>query len=56
MTSAYSRGQPTLKIVVLRARSNRLADTIPLTPKILEILPYIENGTVTAIERAMNQE
>jgi predicted nuclease of predicted toxin-antitoxin system len=39
-----------LKIVVLRARSNRLADTIPLTPKILEILPYIENGTVTVIE------
>jgi hypothetical protein len=25
-----------LKIVVLRARSNRLADTIPLTPKILQ--------------------
>ena len=39
-----------LKIVVLRARSNRLADTIPLTPKILQILPYIEDGTVTAIE------
>jgi hypothetical protein len=27
-----------LKIVVLRARSNRLADTIPLTPKILQLL------------------
>jgi predicted nuclease of predicted toxin-antitoxin system len=39
-----------LKIVVLRARSNRLADTIPLTPKILQILPNIENGTVTVIE------
>jgi hypothetical protein len=39
-----------LKIVVLRARSNRLAGTIPLTPKILQILPYIENGTLTLIE------
>jgi len=39
-----------LKIVVLRVCSNRLADTIPLTPKILQILPYIENGTVTVIE------
>ena len=39
-----------LKIVVLRVRSNRLADTIPPTPKILQILPYIENGTVTIIE------
>jgi hypothetical protein len=39
-----------LKIVVLRAaRSNRLADTIPLTPKILQILPCIENGTVTVM-------
>ncbi len=39
-----------LKIVVLRARSNRLTDTIPQTPEMLQILPYIENGTVTAIE------
>src|ERR1700736_172654 len=39
-----------LKIVVLQARSNRLADTISLTPKILEILPYVENGTVTVVE------
>jgi predicted nuclease of predicted toxin-antitoxin system len=39
-----------LKIIVLRARSNRLADTFPLTVKILGALPYIENGTVTIIE------
>jgi hypothetical protein len=39
-----------LKIVVLRAGSNRLADAIPLTPKILQILPHIENGTVIVIE------
>ncbi|MBV9642849.1 MAG: DUF5615 family PIN-like protein [Verrucomicrobia bacterium] len=39
-----------LKIIVLRARSNRLADTIPLTAKILHVLPYLENGRVTVIE------
>jgi predicted nuclease of predicted toxin-antitoxin system len=39
-----------LKIVVLRARSNRLADTFPLTAKILDTLPHIEDGTVTVIE------
>ena len=50
MTFQLNLADHRLKIVVLRARSNRLADTIPLTPKILQILPYIENGTVTAIE------
>src|ERR1700733_3122868 len=35
-----------LKIVVLRPRGNRLADTTTLTPKMLQILPSIENGTV----------
>jgi predicted nuclease of predicted toxin-antitoxin system len=42
-------GHP-LKIIVLRARSNRLADTFPLMAKILQTLPYIENGTVSVIE------
>jgi hypothetical protein len=39
-----------LKIVVMQARSNPLADTIPRMPKILQILPNLENGTVTVIE------
>ena len=39
-----------LKIVVLRAPGNRLADTFPLTAKILDTLPQIEDGTVTVIE------
>ena len=50
MTFQLNLADYRLKIVVLRARSNRLADTIPLTPKILQILPYIEDGTVTVIE------
>lgn len=42
-------GQP-MKIIVLRTRSNRLADTFPLMAKVLETLPYVKNGTVTVVE------
>ena len=42
-------GQP-IKIIVLRARSNRLADTLPLMAKVLQTLPYIPNGTVAVVE------
>jgi hypothetical protein len=39
-----------IKLIVLRARSNRLADTMPLTPKLLQALPYIQTGVVNVIE------
>ena len=39
-----------LKVVLLRAHSNRLADTSPLMVKLLRDLPFLENGTVTVIE------
>lgn len=39
-----------LKKVVLRARSNRLADTSPLMVKVGRALPFLENGTVTVVE------
>jgi predicted nuclease of predicted toxin-antitoxin system len=42
-------GHP-IKIVVLRARSNRLADTSLLMVKVGRALPFLENGTVTVIE------
>ena len=42
-------GQP-IKIIVLRARSNRLAETLPLMAKVLQTLPYIPNGTVAVVE------
>ena len=38
-----------IKIVVLRARSNRLADTSPLMVKVGLALPFLENRTVTVI-------
>lgn len=39
-----------LKVVLLRAHSNRLADTTALMVKLLRDLPFLENGTVTVIE------
>jgi predicted nuclease of predicted toxin-antitoxin system len=42
-------GSP-IKVVVLRAHSNRLADTRPLMPKLLQTLPQIRTGMVNVIE------
>ena len=39
----------TAAIVTLEARSNRLADTRPLMPKVLAILPTLRPGTLTVI-------
>ena len=38
-----------LRIVALRAASNRLADTEPLMPKLLALLPTIQPGTLTVV-------
>src|SRR5258707_2900475 len=35
-----------IKVIVLRARSNRLADTSPLMAKVLRTLPHVQNGTL----------
>lgn len=42
-------GSP-IKVVVLRAQSNRLADTRPLMPKLLQALPHLQTGMVNVIE------
>jgi hypothetical protein len=39
-----------IKVIVLRARSNRLADASPLMAKVLETLPHVQNGTLNLIE------
>ncbi len=39
-----------IKVIVLRAPSNRLADTRPLMPKLLQALPYIQTGIVNVLE------
>ena len=39
-----------IAVVVLRAKSNRLADLRPLVPKLLSSLPTAPNGTATVIE------
>src|SRR5207248_486751 len=39
-------GRYAIALVALRARSNRLADTRPLMPALLALLPQIQPGTV----------
>jgi hypothetical protein len=39
-------------VVVLRARSVKLADLVLLVPRLLAILPSLRPGTVTVIESA----
>ena len=36
-------------IIALRAKSNRLADTRPLMPKVLAVLPTVKPGTLTLV-------
>jgi predicted nuclease of predicted toxin-antitoxin system len=38
-----------IAVVALRAPSNRLADTRPLMPALLALLPHIKSGTVTCL-------
>ena len=53
MTFQLNLAPHRLKIVVLRARSNRLADTILTDAKNLADSAHITNGTVTLIEIAI---
>lgn len=36
-----------IAVVALEARSNRLADTMPLMPALLKVLPQLQPGTIT---------
>ena len=38
-----------LAVVILQARSNRLADTRPLMPKVLALMESFESGKVTTV-------
>ena len=42
-------GSAKLAIVVLKARSNRLADTRPLMPQVLKRLQTLKSGSITVI-------
>ena len=39
--------QQNIGVVALRARSNRLADTRPMMPALLDLMPQLKAGTVT---------
>lgn len=38
-----------IAVIALKARSNRLADTRPLMPRVLAVLPTVKPGTLTEI-------
>jgi hypothetical protein len=38
-----------LAVIGLKARSNRLADTRPLMPKVLAILPTVRSGKIVVV-------
>lgn len=39
-------------LVVLQARSTRVADLLPLVPRLLQLLPEVRAGTVTHVDAA----
>jgi hypothetical protein len=43
-----------LAVVVLRARTNRLADLLPLVPEVLSRLPGAQLGAVTTISEPIS--
>lgn len=47
----YQQNIPRVKIavVVVRARTNRIEDILPLIPRLLAMLPEVRPGTVTHI-------
>jgi predicted nuclease of predicted toxin-antitoxin system len=45
-------GQYAIAVVALRAQSNRLANTRPLMPALLAVLPQVKPGTVTFLPEA----
>ncbi len=49
MASQQNLSKIKLAIVALRAPSNRLADTSPLMPKVLAILPTLKPGKVARV-------
>jgi predicted nuclease of predicted toxin-antitoxin system len=49
MTSQQNLSKLKIAIVALRAPSNRLADTSPLMPKVLVLLPTLKPGKIAKV-------
>jgi predicted nuclease of predicted toxin-antitoxin system len=49
MVNQQNLARINLAVIALRARSNRLADTRPLMPKVLAALPSARPGTLTLV-------
>ena len=50
LPSQQNLSELAIAVVVLRARTNRLADLRPLVPKLLVVLPQAKPGTATVVE------
>ncbi|HBB89688.1 MAG TPA: hypothetical protein DC047_18940 [Blastocatellia bacterium] len=49
VTHQRNFGQHKIAVVILQARSNRLADTRPLMPKVLGLLESLESGKAVTV-------
>ena len=49
VTYQRNLGEYKIAVVILSARSNRLADTRPLMPKVLELLGSLESGKAVTV-------
>jgi hypothetical protein len=45
-----SLAQFAIAVLVLRARTNRIADLAPLVPRVLEVLPSLQRGRYLLVE------
>ena len=52
MVHQQNIGRYAIAVVALRARSNRLADTRPLMPALIALLPQVKAGMVTFLLRS----
>ena len=50
LSSQQNLSRLAIAVVVLRARTNRLADLRPLIPNLLLVLPRAKPGTATVVE------
>jgi hypothetical protein len=48
----YQQALPrySIAVLVMRARTNRMADLVPLLPRVLEILPALQRGQFVVVE------
>lgn len=49
MPSQQKVSKYSIAVIILRARSNRLVDLVPLVPKIVQLLPGVRRGSAVEV-------